>query len=299
MASGDSNKGTIIAAIIAVVGIIAIPFLNMAIPYVSGPILHYVIIPNSDGRTAKISVGNYGISAATNVTLTVIAPEKILQIQSTFSTDEIQRLSFNGTTMKAFIPKIIQGPGSLVEINLLIDAPLGSSNSNYTGYATYAQGSATSHTTDVFSDVLEKYSWMIILLYSYVIFYIFSLVWVTNRSKLRRLIHGLIILRNNFKNNSNDISSSLKLLPNRNATSKLIFEIPDYILIEDFYELLKKRESLQNNDEDKVVQNQLNKECLASLELVLKIDWKKYQKSGLRYAFIVVGRQNLLQEFHP
>lgn len=297
LSSGDSNKGTIIAAIIAVVGVIAIPLLSMGSPYISGPILHYIIIPSSDGRTAKISVGNNGMSPATNVTLTVIAPMKILGIKSSFGTDEIKTLSFNGTIMKAVIPKIVQGPGSLVEINLVIDAPSGSYYSNYTGYATYNQGSAISNVTDSFSETLTKYSWAIILIYVYVIFYIFLFNWVRNKGKLHQLIYGLIEIRNRLKNNSDDLISIMETLPSVKRTRKLIYEIPDYILVGDFYDLLRTFIDLQRNEV--VVQNTLNEKCLESLEKVLNINWKKYQRTGLRYSFIFgTSRRNLFQDLN-
>src|SRR4029077_13572294 len=135
-------------------------------------------------------------SSATNVTLTIITPKKILQVPSTFSSDKIQTISFKENTMKVNIPKITQGIGSIVEINLLMNTTNpATSYTNYTGYAVYDQGSTLSSLQTNESEKTFNATVIPYLLSLYVIIlspYYFVLKSSVNKKRLNRVISELI-----------------------------------------------------------------------------------------------------------
>jgi len=99
--------------------------------------------PN-DKYSAYISVTNLGRVSAKQMTLTIDNPAKILN-HTIFSTEEYsENKNYSNThpkILKIFIPRFVQGEGSVINVNLKVDPTVNIDSGQYVVYTTYDQGS--------------------------------------------------------------------------------------------------------------------------------------------------------------
>jgi hypothetical protein len=95
-------------------------------------------------HSAYISVKNDGKVSATQLTLTIHNPARLLN-HSIFSTENYVE-NKNYTTahpnvLKIFVPRFVQGEGSLISVNLNLDPKAEFNSGQYVVYTTFDQGS--------------------------------------------------------------------------------------------------------------------------------------------------------------
>lgn len=207
------------------------------------------------------------------------------------------------------IPKLVQGSASFV--NLYVVYSFGSENLTYSfkeegygydpdefdKYAIYDQGSTSlgsqTETFDYYSsDVLLFYFILYAVLASFIGWYVvrrqatkamktFLSNVIDNIMKVRGALRGNHTNKNDFSdvwNAWNDMAD--------NQRRRVIKDIPDYILIDDFYSELRKRnlylsdgrDNKENDLSETPNLSKLNEALLASAENALnKVDWNKYR----------------------
>jgi len=135
----------IITAVTGLLGTgIIVSIFNSFISYVGAPYVQILIKSDGkDNRNASILVVNTGGAAATHVKLMVKAPEEII-VSNNFSTDNITLQKVNPKLLEGNMQRFVQGPGSLVNISLMIKAkPNINYTKSYAAFVTYDQGSNT------------------------------------------------------------------------------------------------------------------------------------------------------------
>lgn len=302
----SQRRASILSVVIVpiIVAIIATaPFLANLIQSYNKPNVNIWISPDvGDNRKAIIRITNNGAASATNLTLTVDTPKEILSATEKLATVRTQPLESNQTTVKLFIPQLIHGDGSIVEIETLIDANQ-SATYNYIAYATYDQGSTKQ------SILLQKLSYynifndfMLYLTIPYFVAYPLLLIFLFKYYAPRRRIKAaaikiteeMVLLRRELMTNiqsdkifSTDwkIRLSYRVLFSSVKTRYTVEEtvkkytrnLNDRLIIEDFYaKLYARNQRLEKNDVDTDRLKEINDDCLKTADNALKIiDWRK------------------------
>jgi hypothetical protein len=250
-----------------------------------------------------INITNSGNAPATNLSAIVNAfPVNIVNITNKFSTTDIILPQFNNTVLRPGvtqtinhslleiqIPKLIHGMGSIVELEVFIDNLIGQGRV----YAVYDQGSDQGEPlrprplsmADLFSESYER------LGAYYVVFYValFGLLYLYIRRRksmkrsLTKVVKNIMEIRGALRNDRSNKTVFPEIWYNISEEKRQDnHNIGDYLLIDDFYSELSKRNlylSLEKEsaiDEGKVLRH--NETCLAAAEKVLKdIEWNKYR----------------------
>jgi hypothetical protein len=294
-----------IATLAAVIVPILLP---LFVPVISGllsnfisdvPKLEMSFLTTNNGTHGNptIKLYNLGKSPATNLTIHIIAPGNVLKIKDNFSNIQTSAPTFNGSMIKMFVPKLVQGGGAWVGLSPLVK--LQNSTNFYSGYLVYDQGSGS---YDSFRNPELKSS-QEILNYSLLTFFTtawFWLIYTVGYVALliiifRRLKKWLISW---FKKDSIQVYETLKeniasesILPYiwfpflskrnlklRKKSASRFFDISDYFMIEEFYRELDRRNNvIENRNQNDIPLTRINQECLKLSEQCLKnIEWKKY-----------------------
>jgi hypothetical protein len=97
---------------------------------------------NGDTVAAGITLTNFGFGPATNVILFVDVPGKISNIDIKPGTANITATEIKESRFTAHIPKLVQGTGSFVKLDLFLAGNQSISlEGRYPAYVTYDQGS--------------------------------------------------------------------------------------------------------------------------------------------------------------
>ncbi len=146
--------------LVAIVGIVAAiaPFLITTIynQIYSKPNVILDIIPNieGNGQRTRFDIRNIGVVPATNLSLLIDSPKKIMTVTNIFSTSHLSLPDFNNTILHSNIPmtinerfleikaaKLVHGGGSDILIETLIDSKTNQSYEDYRASLIYDQGS--------------------------------------------------------------------------------------------------------------------------------------------------------------
>ena len=103
-----------------------------------------------NGEKATVQMSNIGGSSATNVKLTVEAPFRIYKYDL-FTTENYSKIQANSSILELFMPRLIQGVGSYVLLDIWLDPSLNQTGTQrYISYVTHDRGSLKS--TAVYSE---------------------------------------------------------------------------------------------------------------------------------------------------
>jgi hypothetical protein len=105
------------------------------------PDLQISTLPIESGTT-WVNVTNDGRVPATNLTLFIRTPENILN-RSNFTTEKIAVSELDPKQLRVDIPRLVQGGGSMVRMNLTTDTKQDTNNQSVIVHAVYDQGSET------------------------------------------------------------------------------------------------------------------------------------------------------------
>jgi hypothetical protein len=261
-----------------------------------------IVYRNGDTVAAEITLTNFGFGPATNIILFVDAPGKISNINIKPGTANITATEIKESRFTAHIPKLVQGAGSFVKLDLFLarNQSISSDQSYYPAYVTYDQGST-----------MEKFFWdpdylltgffnyinlalvtiLVIPIGLFTIGYSVYFEYFRQRKERQRdFISGII---DNLTQIRRELTKNTKhqqpFLPFSNVWKKESYysehnyikakEIQDYIVLDDFYvELDERNQSLSSNISDYKLET-LNKHLLYLANNALeKIDWKKYPR---------------------
>jgi hypothetical protein len=140
----SEHRTSIQVAIITVAGAI-IPILVTSVSswLANTPSVNIEFIPYSHKNTegAEITLTNSGFGPATNLMMVLEAPGKIGNYINKFSTVEVQSVEINNSSLEAHIPKLVQGSGSIVKLDLSLSQNQSTLLDSYSAYMTYDQGS--------------------------------------------------------------------------------------------------------------------------------------------------------------
>jgi hypothetical protein len=90
-------------------------------------------------HNSTLIVTNNGYAPATDLMLTVQPPEKLIN-KNIFSTENYTVVNDN-EILQLHFPRLVQGNGSIVIIDMFIDPKINISNPNYISYVTHERGS--------------------------------------------------------------------------------------------------------------------------------------------------------------
>ena len=310
-------------AILALIGTIIAALLSASFlpDLIFSPSVYIQVFKNGTS-TPELLITNDGSTPANNVHAYILAEpsNRIVNITNTFSTTPVnlvrsttellekdKTVPVNSDVAEIFIPRLIQGPGSLAYIRTSFD-----SENGVKVYASYDEGSAIGSTqpsiirsiTSAFAappnTPASSYLIVIISIVLYLIAGIISVFWI-RRLKKRRIIGTLLSniqenRRKIVKDNSTweefinlyrtKIDASLekeeleKALDARHSlVSKLMKNPADYSIIDDLYAKISKRNEKIKSEPPppQYDKRELNTECFNLLEKALNIDWSKYR----------------------
>lgn len=242
--------------------------------------------------------------------LTNIGGAKIVSIGNIFSTTDVILPQYNNTTLEPMskrtinhspviirIPKLIHGNGSRIDLLALInDTRHHKSDFKLGVYAVYDQGSDHLSLSAYKGSYIETASTLKpSLIQYYVIFFatfgVEIYVYIRRRKTfkrfLTRVVKNILEIRgalNDDLTSKNIFSEVWSEMPEKKRQDH--HDIGDYLIIDDFYSKLKKRNSYLSTDIDKEETNlsrantlsRLNEALLKAAEIALnKIDWNKYR----------------------
>ncbi|MGC1929256.1 MAG: hypothetical protein WA667_09800 [Candidatus Nitrosopolaris sp.] len=106
------------------------------------PHIDIQIKPNeADARSTIISVTNNGNIAASHMILTVQSPQDTLNEKTILNTENATKTKIDSRTSQFYVPRLVQGSGSILMILMQMQEKPKTVYPNYTLYATYDQGS--------------------------------------------------------------------------------------------------------------------------------------------------------------
>lgn len=137
----DAGRAAVIAGVIVGVGTLIGAAYSSIILAIFTPIISVTAAPNSNANGTIIDVTNTGSASAKDLKLTVQAPPHVTFQHPVFSTERYtQNRTEDPSLLELFVPRFVQGAGSLIRINTFIASGTNTSKT-YTFYATYDQGS--------------------------------------------------------------------------------------------------------------------------------------------------------------
>jgi hypothetical protein len=275
--------------------------------YFFRPHIIFEIIPNfnNDGRKSIIELQNDGGKHATNISLVVFTPKKLVskdlfstktiflpEFKKSIKTQEFFNLTSekNQTSIILELSRLEYGKGSLTKIELTNDGNKSSNYYNYSGFATYDQGSTTAFVIKpaTFDEILSKLeeiytnpgtflSLFLLMLIGFPVMFTFIFKQVRRRTRERnkkqeQIIEDLINIRKNLKSQENNNSKiNEQWLEIDYLEKKEIFsDIEQLLSLDDVYILIQKR----NNSINRVTENeikQFNEKCIQLIDRALKI----------------------------
>lgn len=160
-----------------------------------------VIIDFAKGENlseAQFIIRNTGNAPAKDVVLTIQAPCCAITIESVFSTENYsERITPDPNSVELDVPRFVQGGGSIIKIDTIIDNESKLTGGEYNTYITYDQGSVSrtipilpERAIEVFSDFWVQYGTTIGILIAFIAF---VPVWIFIRRCLRKVeIKGVV-----------------------------------------------------------------------------------------------------------
>ena len=235
-------------------------------------------------------IGNSGSAPATNVSLTLLTNPlvKITKLTMAISSSELflkenhtkiknqESTYVNNSVLELYMPKLAQGTGSLIPLELFFEKPV---PSIVQVSVVYNQGSigvrkGGNIEEDLISywDTYETYFNILFALIFVVIFaYVIYFVWIQKKTRfISRLINELLEVRRKLLSNSMTKESLTIHWPK--VGLRKIGNVKDYIIVDDLFTKLTERNKNINTDV-----HEFNQECLDSVNKALDIKWDKYR----------------------
>lgn len=320
---GSSATVPILVAVIGVIGAIIPPYINSVISQdYNQPNIRIlpgesdqIVLPNTTFSVPTnltqyaFSIVNSGNVPATNLSVILdVSPMDIVNITNKLSTTDIilpaynnrilqsgNNQTVNGPLLEIQIAKLIHGVGSILELDTFINR----SNEEGNGvevFAVYDQGSdhlvgILPNTPTLFVDRIYEY-WIesyYLVFYGTLAIAVFAYIMKRKRMKRfpREIAKKIMEMRRVLRNDH----TSKDIFPENwdqysDKMHKTIDSMSDYLLFDDFFSELKKRNLYLSNKIDTKQSNlsktntisKLNETLLAAAENVLnKVDWNKYR----------------------
>jgi hypothetical protein len=301
--AGSSATVPIVVAIIGVMGaIIPIYINNVVTPGSDYPHVYVQLDPSerSEGGSSqwRMAIENNGNAPATNLSMSVRAfnNENILNITNSFSTADVILPKFSNTSLEPganetinnpileiYVPKLIHGGGSTILLETFI-------NSSYEYpplvYVLYDQGSSQVGGVLSVADHLTEFNrqYQAYYIIFYVVLFGLLFLYIRRRSSLKafltKVATNIMEIRKVLRSDSSNKSIFHEAWFQKSEKNRPDIQyIGDYLLIDDFYSELRRRNSYLRDssiDETKVVE--LHWRCLEAAEKILKdVDWNKYR----------------------
>lgn len=304
------NLVSLIPIIVAVIGIIGtiIPALieNKLLQSEKEPLIMINNDKNFSENSVMIDLHNTGKIPATNISLFIETfPFTILNLTNVFSTSNIfvglnqlennDIILVNKSYIQLQIPKLIQGPGSIISLKIFTNQNIEYSNLAMMLRIIYDQGSSSMglgllpvSQQKTYPELLSKFVQEFSAIYS--IFYIFLIGFLVyyfgiklKKRYLKKIIEGTIEIRRIL---NLDIHSSLifKKFPKRNNKFMKTVDIKDYILLDDFFTILEQHnillQSARTPNKSEIGNYELiklnNKLLKIANKILNEINWKQY-----------------------
>lgn len=302
----------IIVALIGIIGTLMPSFINNLSSQKDNTPNIEIDVDNI-GYEKKIDVSNIGNGPATNMALFIDAsPQTISTLTNIISTSDIlfnnksietgKPIEINNTNVKLRTSNFIHGKGSIISLAVSLEKNGFQTyiSPNIIVRSIYDQGSSS----NIFQDItVQSPPWVFyyILIYLPVIGYMFYYVAITRKKGyFKKIIESLLAIRHTLKSDFQtekifeDVwnTKGITLVDKYYAKIKggwnlerfrKSMNIRDYILLDDFFTLLGKRNFLlQSNLTDiskreDITLKEINEQILDSInKILIKIQWKKY-----------------------
>jgi hypothetical protein len=296
----------IIVALIGIIGTIAPSFIDRSVSQnEKNPVIEFeydIDLKNS----IILTISNKGNGPATNMSLFInTTPISISNVTNLMTTSDIssnnmsldigKSIRVNNTNIKIQTPTFVQGSGSIISLKLYFDTNILETNLNLTSMSIYDQGSSYSRFSSInkppnfdfqSNEYMVYYTFINLPIFIYFLYYLH----ISRKKRYyKRIITSLLSIRHTlkldiyteiiFENlwNIKGVTYVDKIL-DKNRSELLTLEnfrksmdTKDYILLDDFFTLLNKRNFLLQSD---TMTNQLKTKDDKVKELNHKyIDW--------------------------
>jgi hypothetical protein len=263
------------------------------------PNVEIEVKPDADNKSRiEVQLTNTGSQPATNLSLAIDSSMRVVNIINKFSTANIflqkdnttlevtQSRAISDNVINLYIQKLIQGLGSIVRIETVVDGKFNQyyNNDRFDVYAVYDQGS-TMGKIDPLYDSLTRVlfepfilMYFIVLYIPIIIFYYYYFVRWTAKHFMRRLVDNARNVHNAIKEDIMTRQSFSQFLSDaKNCNNQFKKEISNNFYVLNFYEKLDTREKKKVSDIAESELRPLNDECFSASEQVLRrIDWSEF-----------------------
>jgi hypothetical protein len=302
---GSIDRTVVISALIALTGtVLTVLFsANFLSDILLNPSVYIQVINNGTTTVPKMIITNDGSQPADNLHIFIQTSTRMVSITNVFSTTNVSLVKptqqslerntpaqVNSNFLEIFIPKLIHGIGSKVEVETLLD----SQSAGYEVHAVYDQGSTMgSFTPNIVRDPFS-------LLYQFPAWQLTAII-LGFIGSIGQFIAFFYEKRRNRRKNTQLVVNTIRhmrrlIMDDPTATRPLDMHLedlqrdlanvfknpPDYLIIDDFLSKLYKRQEMIENLRSRGTPihpldvGMINKEILDLAKKASEIDWKNY-----------------------
>lgn len=200
-------------ALIGIIGTITPVLMNKYYESANKPFIN-VDIETLNNHTASAQISNTGSSPATNISLLIEAPKKIVNVIDLLNTGVTKTSqNFSQNILKMQIAKFIQGSGSRLKFEMLFDESRNNiryANYNYSAFVIYDQGSNSVRipltTLDMLNEIYGSFNGFPGIAYLYLVLIPISILLIKRKRKKQKrkrfvdeMMNNLLKVRSTIK----------------------------------------------------------------------------------------------------